>query len=72
MAAAVSVVSAEGVEAATGSAAVSDLRIKVKLTLKEIVNGATKKLKINKQITCDQCGGTGAKDKDSSFDLPDL
>lgn len=43
----------------------SDLRIKVKLTLKEIVNGATKKLKINKQITCDQCGGTGAKDKDS-------
>ena len=27
----------------------SDLRIKVKLTLKEIVNGTTKKLKINKQ-----------------------
>jgi molecular chaperone DnaJ len=43
----------------------SDLRIKVKLTLKEIVNGTTKKLKINKQIACDQCGGTGAKDKDS-------
>lgn len=43
----------------------SDLRIKVKLTLKEVVNGTTKKLKINKQIACDQCGGTGAKDKDS-------
>ncbi len=43
----------------------SDLRIKVKLTLKEIVSGTTKKLKINKQIACDQCGGTGAKDKNS-------
>lgn len=43
----------------------ADLRIKVKLTLSEIVNGTTKKLKINKQIACDQCSGTGAKDKDS-------
>lgn len=43
----------------------SDLRIKVRLTLSEIVNGTTKKLKINKQIACDQCDGTGAKDKDS-------
>ena len=43
----------------------SDLRIKVKLTLSEIVNGTTKKLKINKMIACDQCGGTGAKDKNS-------
>ena len=43
----------------------SDLRIKVKLSLKEVVNGTTKKLKINKDIACDQCGGIGAKDKDS-------
>lgn len=43
----------------------TDLRVKVKLTLKEVVNGTTKKLKINKTIACDQCGGTGAKDKDS-------
>lgn len=43
----------------------SDLRIKVKLSLKEVVNGTTKKLKINKDVTCDQCGGSGAKDKDS-------
>lgn len=43
----------------------ADLRIKVKLSLSEIVNGATKKLKINKQVACDQCGGSGAKDKDS-------
>lgn len=43
----------------------SDLRVKVKLTLAEIVKGTTKKLKIKKDITCDQCGGTGAKDANS-------
>lgn len=43
----------------------SDLRIKVKLTLKEIANGTTKKLKINKMVACDKCGGTGAKDSNS-------
>ncbi len=43
----------------------SDLRVKVKLTLAEIVKGTTKKLKIKKEIACDQCGGTGAKDSDS-------
>lgn len=43
----------------------SDLRVKVKLTLSEIVSGTTKKLKINKQIVCDQCSGTGARDKNS-------
>ncbi len=48
----------------------SDLRIKVKLTLKEVVNGTTKKLKINKQVACDQCGGNGAKDKDSYTTCP--
>lgn len=48
----------------------SDLRIKVKLTLKEVVNGTTKKLKISKQIACDQCGGSGAKDKDSYTSCP--
>ena len=40
----------------------SDLRIKVKLSLKEIAEGVTKKLKINKTVACEKCGGTGAKD----------
>ncbi len=48
----------------------SDLRVKVKLTLSEIVNGTTKKLKINKTVACDQCGGSGAKDKDSYVTCP--
>lgn len=43
----------------------SDIRIKVRLTLAEIVKGATKKLKITKQIPCDTCGGSGAKTADS-------
>ncbi|MBR5820689.1 MAG: molecular chaperone DnaJ [Alistipes sp.] len=43
----------------------SDLRIKVRLTLQEIAEGVTKKLKINKTIACDACGGTGAKDSSS-------
>ena len=41
----------------------SDVRITVKLSLKEIAEGVTKKLKINKIVECEHCGGTGAKDK---------
>lgn len=40
----------------------SDLRIKVKLTLKEIAEGVTKKLKIPRYVKCQHCNGTGAKD----------
>ena len=43
----------------------SNLRIKVKLTLEEIANGTEKKIKVNKQITCKTCDGSGAKDKSS-------
>ena len=43
----------------------SDIRVKVRLTLSEIANGVTKKLKINKTVACDRCGGTGAKDSNS-------
>ena len=43
----------------------SDIRITVKLTLSEIAEGVTKKLKINKTVACEACGGTGAKDKSS-------
>ena len=43
----------------------SDIRVKVRLTLQEIAEGVTKKLKINKTVACDRCGGTGAKDSSS-------
>ncbi len=39
----------------------SNIRIKLKLTLEEIAEGCTKKVKVNKYVTCDTCNGTGAK-----------
>ena len=44
----------------------SNLRIKVKLTLKEVVNGAKKKIKVNKYVNCVECTGSGAE-KGSGF-----
>ncbi|SEK55560.1 molecular chaperone DnaJ [Parapedobacter koreensis] len=43
----------------------SNLRIKVKLNLQEIAKGAEKKIKVNKQVICSTCDGSGAKDKSS-------
>jgi molecular chaperone DnaJ len=43
----------------------SNLRIKVALTLEEIANGVTKKIKVKKRNTCDVCDGSGAKDASS-------
>ncbi|MBQ5737661.1 MAG: molecular chaperone DnaJ [Alistipes sp.] len=43
----------------------SDIRITVKLSLNEIAEGVTKKLKINKTVACSACGGSGAKDSSS-------
>ncbi len=39
----------------------SNLRVKVKLTLQEIANGVEKKIKVNKYVTCNSCGGSGAE-----------
>lgn len=38
----------------------SDLRVKVKLTLKEIATGVEKKIKVKKYVSCSHCSGTGA------------
>jgi len=43
----------------------SNLRIKVSLTMEEVATGITKKIKVKKQVACDQCGGSGAKDASS-------
>lgn len=43
----------------------SNLRVKVKLTLREVANGAEKKIKVNKYVACKSCGGTGAADSGS-------
>lgn len=39
-----------------------DLRITVKVNLKDIMNGVDKKLKIPRFVACEHCNGTGAKD----------
>ena len=43
----------------------ANLRIKLKMSYEEIANGANKKIKVKKSIPCNQCGGSGAKDKSS-------
>lgn len=43
----------------------SDIRVRVKVDLKDVAHGVEKKIKVPKKVTCDQCGGSGAKDKDS-------
>ncbi|MCD6366720.1 MAG: molecular chaperone DnaJ, partial [Bacteroidales bacterium] len=40
----------------------TNIRVAIKLTLKEIAQGAHKKIKIKKFVACDHCQGTGAKD----------
>lgn len=39
----------------------SDLRVKVKLTLKEISTGVEKKIKVKKYVACKHCNGNGAE-----------
>lgn len=43
----------------------SDLRVKVKLTLREIAAGVEKKIKVKKYVACTKCHGTGAEDSES-------
>jgi len=38
----------------------TDLRVKVKLSLSDIANGVEKKIKVNKYVSCQSCGGSGA------------
>ena len=40
----------------------SDLRLKVRVNLKEVATGVTKKFKINKYVTCPHCNGSGSED----------
>ncbi len=43
----------------------SNLRIKIKLNLGEVANGAHKSIKVKKHIECPTCNGSGAKDASS-------
>ena len=48
----------------------SDLRVNLKLSLEEIAEGVTKKVKIKKQVTCDNCNGSGAEGGTSTKTCP--
>lgn len=39
----------------------TDMRVRVKLNLKEMAHGTEKKFKVRRMVSCDHCHGTGAK-----------
>jgi len=43
----------------------SNLRIRVKMTMSEVANGAHKTIKVKKHVPCHTCHGSGAKDASS-------
>lgn len=43
----------------------SNLRVKVKLSLQEMAEGVQKKIKVKKQVECNTCSGSGAKNSNS-------
>lgn len=48
----------------------SDLRLKVRLSLKEISTGVTKKFKVKRDMTCSHCHGTGAENGSGTDTCP--
>jgi molecular chaperone DnaJ len=48
----------------------SNLRVKVKLDLKEVAHGVEKKIKLNKYVSCDSCNGSGAEKGSSKTTCP--
>lgn len=44
----------------------SDLRVRVRMSLKEIASGCTKKFKVKKDVTCTFCNGSGAEGNSST------
>ncbi len=39
----------------------SDLRVEMSITFEEAAFGTSKEIQLNKNVTCEECGGTGAK-----------
>jgi molecular chaperone DnaJ len=48
----------------------SDLRVKVKLTLKEVATGVEKKIKVRKHVSCSKCHGSGAENDKAITSCP--
>ncbi len=54
----------------TGGTPGSDLRVTLQVTLEEIAEGTSKKIKIKKHVKCDICNGTGAEAGTSKTTCP--
>ncbi len=54
----------------TGGTPGSDLKVNLKLTLEEIAEGVSKKIKLKKLVKCDLCKGTGAEGGTSTKTCP--
>jgi molecular chaperone DnaJ len=48
----------------------SDLRVKVKLSLKEVATGVEKKIKVKKLVACNTCHGSGAEGSNGHTTCP--
>ena len=49
----------------------SDIRVRLKLTMEEISQGVKKKLKVSRNVSCEKCGGSGAKPGTKSVTCPE-
>ena len=47
-----------------------DLSLRMTLTLNEVINGTTKKVKYKRDVTCDACSGSGSKGSSSKTTCP--
>jgi molecular chaperone DnaJ len=54
----------------TGGTPGSDLRVTLQVSLEEIAEGTSKKIKIKKHVKCDICSGTGAESGTSKTTCP--
>ncbi|MEM7659940.1 MAG: molecular chaperone DnaJ, partial [Bacteroidota bacterium] len=48
----------------------ADIRIKLSLNMEQIANGVEKKIKLQRQVTCEACDGTGAENGTSFTTCP--
>ena len=48
----------------------SDLRVRIHVTLQEVLNGTTKKIKVKKNVACSHCHGSGAQAGSSKETCP--
>jgi molecular chaperone DnaJ len=54
-----------------GPARGHDIRVRLRLTLEEVASGVRKKIKVQRLVRCEACGGTGAKAGTKPTQCPD-